>query len=55
MADGEVWDPRNEMIYDGKRMRKAVQRKLIDYNSTIAKYLTVRTATDVPFAWRGRL
>ncbi len=29
------------IIYDGKRMRKPIQRKTVDYGSTVIKYLEV--------------
>lgn len=30
------------LMFDGKRMRKAVHRKTVDYNSSVIKYLEVR-------------
>jgi hypothetical protein len=30
------------MVFDGKRMRKAISRKYIDFNSTILNYAHVR-------------
>lgn len=30
------------VTFDGKRMRKAVYRKTVDYNSTVVKYVQVR-------------
>ena len=33
-------DPMSPM-YDGKRMRKAIHRKTVDYNPSILKYLQV--------------
>ena len=30
------------MVFDGKRMRKAISRKYIDYNATVLNYIHVR-------------
>ena len=34
-------DPMSGIMYDGKRMRKAIHRKTVDYNPSILKYLQV--------------
>lgn len=34
--------PVGRMVFDGKRMRKPIQRKTVDYNSTVIKYLEYR-------------
>ena len=34
-------DPLSGIMYDGKRMRKAIHRKTVDYNPSILKYLQV--------------
>ena len=33
---------RQPMTFDGKRMRKAVMRKTVDYNSSVVKQIEVR-------------
>jgi len=35
-------DPLSGIMYDGKRMRKAIHRKTVDYNPSILKYLQNR-------------
>jgi hypothetical protein len=42
MQRSYVYMPRNNAVYDGKRMRQAVTRKTVDFNSSSAKYLEVR-------------
>jgi hypothetical protein len=36
-----VMMPPPRLIFDGKRMRKPIQRKTVDYNSTLIKYVEV--------------
>eukprot|EP00742_Colponemidia_sp_Colp-10_P006411 GILJ01006869.1.p1 GENE.GILJ01006869.1~~GILJ01006869.1.p1 ORF type:complete len:434 (+),score=42.77 GILJ01006869.1:72-1373(+) len=36
------YHPRERIVYDGKRMRKPVQRRTVDYNSTVVKWLEDR-------------
>jgi hypothetical protein len=43
-----VYFPRQNQVYDGKRMRQAVTRKTVDFNSSAARYIEVRCAT---FVW----
>ncbi len=37
--------PPQRMIFDGKRMRKPVQRRTVDYNSVMMQYLEVKLYT----------
>ena len=32
---------RERMVFDGKRMRKPIQRKTVDFNSTVIQHLKV--------------
>lgn len=32
---------RERMVFDGKRMRKPIQRKTVDFNSTVIEYIKV--------------
>lgn len=34
--------PFSKMIFDGKRMRKAIQRRTVDYNHSVARWMQVR-------------
>lgn len=38
---------RQPITFDGKRMRKAVMRKTVDYNSSVVKQIEVRYLTPV--------
>ena len=40
-SGGGQWGQRQRVVYDGKRMRKPVVRKTIDFNTTVARYLIV--------------
>lgn len=37
-----------QLTFDGKRMRKAVNRKTIDYNPSVIKYLEVSPVNVLP-------
>jgi hypothetical protein len=37
--DGNV--PFSKMVFDGKRMRKAIQRRTVDYNHSVARWMQV--------------
>eukprot|EP01133_Synstelium_polycarpum_P005949 gene5949-6889_t len=41
------------MVYDGKRMRKAVVRKTVDFNSTLIKYQLSRSTSGEFTLWNG--
>lgn len=43
MPDGD--NATGPVMFDGKRMRKAVHRKTVDYNSAIVEYLEVQIST----------
>ncbi len=32
---------KNMVVYDGKRMRKPIQRKTVDFNSTVIEHIKV--------------
>ena len=34
--------PFSKMVFDGKRMRKAIQRRTVDYNHSVARWMQVR-------------
>ena len=33
--------PFSKMVFDGKRMRKAIQRRTVDYNHSVARWMQV--------------
>lgn len=37
--------PFSKMVFDGKRMRKAIQRRTVDYNHSVARWMQVRLNT----------
>lgn len=46
--DGNMGRPRqggnipfSKMVFDGKRMRKAIQRRTVDYNHSVARWMQV--------------
>lgn len=38
-GDGNV--PFSKLVFDGKRMRKAIQRRTVDYNQSLARWMQV--------------
>lgn len=38
--------PFSKMVFDGKRMRKAIQRRTVDYNHSVARWMQVRKTTN---------
>jgi polyadenylation factor subunit 2 len=34
--------PFSKMVFDGKRMRKAIQRQTVDYNHSMIKWMEVK-------------
>jgi hypothetical protein len=38
--------PFSKMVFDGKRMRKAIQRRTVDYNHSVARWMQVRINSD---------
>lgn len=44
---------RQPITFDGKRMRKAVMRKTVDYNSSVVKQIEVRVLL-LPLCWHSR-
>lgn len=34
--------PFSKMVFDGKRMRKAIQRRTVDYNHSVARWMQER-------------
>ena len=40
---GEGNVPFSKMVFDGKRMRKAIQRRTVDYNHSLTRWMQVRT------------
>lgn len=41
--------PFSKMVFDGKRMRKAIQRRTVDYNHSVARWMQVRLNTLLIF------
>ena len=41
MSESVIVAEPSRLVFDGKRMRKAVTRRVIDYQSTIVNYLSV--------------
>ncbi|KAI8369497.1 WD40-repeat-containing domain protein [Radiomyces spectabilis] len=42
-ASGEGNVPFSKMVFDGKRMRKAIQRRTVDYNHSVARWMQMRS------------
>lgn len=42
MRSGEGNIPFSKMVFDGKRMRKAIQRRTVDYNHSLTRWMQVR-------------
>ncbi|CEJ00508.1 hypothetical protein RMCBS344292_14561 [Rhizopus microsporus] len=58
--DGNMGRPRqggnipfSKMVFDGKRMRKAIQRRTVDYNHSVARWMQervwIRDKRDIKF------
>lgn len=39
--------PFSKMVFDGKRMRKAIQRRTVDYNHSVARWMQVSKSISI--------
>ena len=52
--NGFGYNSAQRMVFDGKRMRKAIQRRTVDFNCSIGKYVQVENeiaSAEFKFAW----